>query len=138
MLHSISQLKFSKNPNGKLFTDVWGDIRLADYERYSAGSKLQVVVNKHEMGVVEVVGFKDFRLQKLTHCLSMFNCGQGVKHQKMLLHKYYDTREKEINDDTVFMFVTFKWVHRNMEEQEQLMEDWWADKKEQFPYISNH
>jgi hypothetical protein len=93
------------------------------------------MLNKHELGTVEVVGYKDFRLEKMTHCMSMINCGQGVKHQKMLLHKYYDTKEKAITMDTIFMAVTFKWHWRNMEQHNLLMERWWADKNEQFPYI---
>ena len=135
---TIPQLKFSTNPNGKLFADTFVDIRLADYERYSKESRLQVLINKHELGVVEVIGFKDFRLEKLTHCLSMYNCGQGVKHQKMLLHKYYDTKEKEVTLDTMIMAITFKWHYRNMEQHNQLMERWWAEKNEQYPYIPNH
>lgn len=138
MLNPFYQLKFTSNPNGKLFADVFGDIRLADYDKFKHGTEIEVHFNKHEMGVVEVIGYKDFAFKRLTDTLSMMNSGYGCAAQMKMLKNFYETKERKLTEDTLFMHIVMKWKRRNMPVHDALMADWWAEKKQQFPYIQNH
>lgn len=131
------QLKFTSNPNGKLFADVFGDIRLADFEKFKHGNEIEIHLNKHEMGVVEVVGYKDFSFTRLTDTMSVMNCGHGSAYQASLLRRFYDNKDRKLNDDSMLMHIVMKWKRRNMLVHDTLMAEWWKSKKEQFPYIQN-
>ncbi len=124
------QLKFSTNPNGKLFTDIFGDIRLADYEKFQAGNVMEVQLKKTIIGKVQVVGYKDFSFIRLTDTLSHMNCGREAAYQARMLKSFY----QGINDDTQLMHIVFKWAPRYMEHQEELIKDWWQTKRDQFPH----
>ena len=129
------QLKYSENPNGKLFMDVWGDIRLADYSKFAPGQVLEICLRKHEMGIAEVIGYKEFTLKRLNDTTSHMNSGLPVYKQTGKLKFYYQNTGK-LDDDTIMMHVVLKWKQRNMAVQAELMADWWRSKEEQFPYVT--
>lgn len=122
------QLKFSTNPNGKLFSDIFGDIRLADYEKFQAGNIIEIKLKKDVIGKVKVIGAKDFSFVRLTDTIAHMNCGREASYQARMLKSFYEG----IGDDSQLMHIVFKWVTRNMELQEALMADWWQAKRDQF------
>ncbi|MES2457210.1 MAG: hypothetical protein V4594_16770 [Bacteroidota bacterium] len=124
------QLKFSSNPNGKLLGDIFGDIRLADYEKFQSGNIIEIKLKKDVIGKAQVIGYKDFAFTRLTDTLSHMNCGREAAYQAKLLKNYY----QGLGDDSQLMHIVFKWVARYMEFQEALIADWWQSKRDQYPH----
>lgn len=132
----MQQLKFTNNPNGKLLLDVFGDIRLANAEKFSAGSLLEIYLRNQLMGIAEVIGYKEFSFQRITDCIAHMNCGKGAAYQAKMLNIYYP-EHAPLRPEATMMHVVFRWKKRNLPYQAELMKEWWNNKLEQEPYITN-
>lgn len=123
----MHQLKFSSNANGKLFADVFGDIRLSDYEKFMINNSIEVWVGNDCWGIAEVVGYKDFMFKNIKDSIAIMNCGKGAAYQAILLKKFYG----DLAPDASIMHIVFKWTIRYTEIQEPRLKDFWQNRMEQ-------
>lgn len=120
----MQQIKFTSNPNGKLFLPYFMDVRLFDEEKYMQGNVLEVVLNNKVLGIAKVTAVKTFRYAHLNDTFSFMNCGKHAAYQAELLRRYY-VNEIEMQPDTRLMQIVFHYVERNMELFEFLLKEWW-------------
>lgn len=131
------QLIFNDNPNGKLFLDIFSDIRIADSFKFSIGNEMEVVLRNKPLGFVKVVGYKEFSFKRLTDTLAHVNCGRSAVYQAKLLNSYYSKGGALLQPDTTFYWVVFKWTTRNLTQQSTLLEDFWKTKMDEQSHIPN-
>lgn len=126
------QVKFSSNPNGKLFQDYFGDIRLPD-EKFTVGNTMDVYFKSNNIGRVQIVATKDFKICNLTDSLSLINIGKHARYQVDLLNRYYATAK--LNGESIMRYVVFKWVVRDLQYHQSLLQEWWQSKVDQQPAV---
>ena len=120
----MHQIRFTSNPNGKLFLHHFMDVRLFDDEKYATGNVLEVILNNKVVGMAKVVAVKPFKYSHLNDTFSFMNCGKHAAYQASLLQRYY-VNEIQMQPDTRLMQIVFTWTERNMELFEFLLKEWW-------------
>ncbi len=128
----MQQIKFTSNPNGKLFLPFFMDVRLFDEEKYMAGNVLEVALNNKVLGLAKVMAVKNFRYAHLNDTFSFMNCGKHAAYQAELLRRYY-VHELDMKPDTQLMQIVFKYQERNIELFEFLLKEWWQKIVEAVP-----
>ncbi len=123
----LKQIKFTSNPHGKLFLNFFQDARLIDTGKYFIGNRLEVLLNKNVLGIVEVVAVRPFKYGNINDTFSYLNCGRHAAYQAALLEKYYvhELDGGKMKYETCLQQIVFQYKQRNMELFESLMKDWW-------------
>ncbi len=127
----IQQLKFSTNPNGKLFLDIFGDVRLYDDAKFRVGKILEPTFKNSSLGYVEIIAVRVFKYSHIRDVFSFLNCGKHPAYQASLLQKFYP--EEAFNADTRLMHIVFQYTTRNLTYHQELLKEWWEVKIKQQP-----
>jgi hypothetical protein len=128
----MQQIAFTSNPHGKLLLQFFMDVRLLDEEKYMPGNVLEVVLKGKVLGTAKVVAAKQFRYCRINETFSFMNCGKHPAYQASLLQRYY-VHELTMQPDTQLLQVVFEWQNRNIEQQRELVQDWWQKIEEAQP-----
>jgi len=121
------QFDFTSNPNGKLFNDIFGDIRLRS-NSFQAGTECEISYHGQFMGYAKIEVVRSFPFSKLNDAASYLNCGKPTPYQASLLTRYYNGG-KMISAETIFQIIIFRWIERKMEAQNILIQEWWDSKQ---------
>ncbi len=125
-------ISFSTNPNGKLFNDHFGDIRIADIEKYYCGNVLELRLKNQVMGIVQVVAVREFKFHNISDILSYLNIGKPAAYQADLLKRYY-LHQENLTSDSKLVHIAFHYTYRNINVHANLLQEWWQSKLEQNP-----
>jgi hypothetical protein len=123
----MQQINFSSNSHGKLFLDVFEDIRLADDFKFIAGNTLEVLLKNKSLGYAQVLAVKAFNFNKISDTLAFVNCGHHAAYQAAILQKIYG----QLTNESRICTVVLKYTQRNIEQHQLLLQDWWQTKLEQ-------
>lgn len=118
-------IDFTSNPNGKLFNDCFGDIRLFNYS-FQVGTECEICFRGQFLGYAKIEVARSFTFSRLNDAVSFLNCGRCAPYQASLLNRYYNGG-KMLDPDTHLQHLVFSWIQRT-EEQDILMKDWWESK----------
>lgn len=129
------QVKFTSNPNGKLFNHRFSDIRLSDQEKYAVGNILAVQLSSKELGYVKVISFREFEFRQINDTVAYLNCGQPAAYQAELLTRYYFTTCK-LQPRTKMIQIVFEYTQRDLQQHKYLMQEWWNDLVENSQYVN--
>ncbi|HYC27731.1 MAG TPA: hypothetical protein VEB42_02930 [Chitinophagaceae bacterium] len=118
------RISFSNNPNGKLFSDTFSDVRLADAERFYAGSKLDVYLKGMQMGTVQVVAIRPILYKQITDVLSYLVCGKPAAYLAAMIRNWYEPQD-DITGETRLAHLVLQWTSRNVEAHALQLQEWW-------------
>lgn len=122
------ELRFTDNFNGKLFLDLFGDIRMAD-DIYKVGTPVEVMLRNNFLGYAQIISRRDFSLKRLTEVASQINCGKGIMYQAKLLNSYYNGN-KPMHPDTTLCQIVVRYTQKNMPVMQPLLHDWYENQKQ--------
>jgi len=118
-------IDFSTNANGKLFCDVFSDIRLYN-DSFEPCTECEIILRGQLMGIAKIESANKFHFYALNNGASIINCGKPAPYQKKLLTNFYN-RGLPINPDTIFQNIVFRWIERNGSVQNVLIKEWWEN-----------
>jgi hypothetical protein len=119
-------MEYSHNPNGKLFADVWSDLRLSNPDKYYPGSELEIIYRGALMGYAKVVAVRRVQFKTLRDALSFLVQGRPAHYTASVLKRMYG----KIEPDDMIDHVVLAYTKRNLENQSSLIADWWKTKNE--------
>lgn len=119
------QLDFTSNPNGKLFNDCFGDIRLRS-NSFLVGTECEITYRNQFIGHAKIEVARSFSFSKITDAVAYLNCGRPAGYQRTLLNRYYNAG-KMLHDETILQHLVFRWITRH-QNQSILLKEWWDDK----------
>ena len=121
-----SQINFTKNHNGKLFCDVFGDICIKDAD-YQEGVEYEILLNGQSLGTAYLYCIRNFPALRLTEAASQLNSGNSPAELRASL-----SRQKfghmQMPDDVMLSHLIFRYNERNFQTQSTILKNWWADK----------
>lgn len=117
------QLDFSTNPNGKLFCDIFHEIRI-NSQALATGVKCEIMHKGMFLGYAEILAVKNFQFSRLDDSDAYVNCGFPAPYQAALLNRYYNAG-RLLPSDTIFSKLTLNYITRNMEATNILLKDYW-------------
>ncbi len=120
------QLDFTTNPNGKLFQDVFIDIRMAS-QAYTEGAPVKIVYKGIELGEARIEEVTAFNCGTLSNVTSFLNCGRSAAYQRTLISRYYNKGYPA--DYLLLNILVLRWDRRDMQAQSALIQQWWDEKK---------
>lgn len=123
----MQTLNYTANWNGKLFADMWNDVRLADADKFYHGAELEILFKNKPIGIAEVIVVKKFQFRYVNDILAYIDIGKPAQYLAGMLKKYY----AGINPDTVLDHMILKWIKRDIDAQAELMKAWWESKIEE-------
>lgn len=123
----MQTINFTSNPNGKLFTDRFAEIRLGGMP-YIQDAEFEANYRGQLLGTVKIESIKRFKFIELsnTDCLLAF--GKMASDQAAILNRHYNAGEM-LPHDLVFYFIIFQYTERCLETQSILIKEWWASKQ---------
>lgn len=127
----LPTLDFTQNWNGKLFNDHFNELTIYSGE-YRPGTKMEVMLNSANLGVVKIEAVRNFSLSALGDLLSYLNIGKPLHYQAELLNRLHG-KGKVLLPDTMLTHMVCGWEWRNMENQNLLITEWWAAKQNKYP-----
>jgi len=122
-------VNYTNNFNGKLFCDVWGDVRLHDEEKFFPSNIIEVHYKNKTIGTAQVMAVRTFEFKQIRDALAFLDCGKPSYYLASLLQKFYGPLQPQDKLDHIVL----KYTNRNIELQEQMIKDWWQHKIEQSP-----
>lgn len=125
-------ISFTTNPNGKLFNDHFGDIRLADADKYYNGNTLEIRLKNQMLGIAQIMASREFRFNQISDVLSYLNIGKPAAYQADLLKRYYQ-QEASFTSDARFVHIILKYTYQNLNAHAAFLQDWWQTKLQQNP-----
>lgn len=122
----MRSINFSINTNGKLFADTFGDVRPMYAIEFKVNEELEATYNeKYKLGIVKPLSIIRFPFMGMKDYLSLLDTGKPVNYYVKILKSIYD-----IEDSTVMARVVYGYVMRDIETQTDLMNAWWAKRRE--------
>jgi hypothetical protein len=120
-------INFLDHSNGKLFSRMFGDVRLHAYDsKYEVGNELTVQVRGVEWGVVTVTAEYQFLFKNIRSVLSNLCYGKSPHFMAAKLRTFYDGILKNgLKEDTILKHIVFEWKHRIMDVQNAAIKDYW-------------
>ncbi len=118
------QLDFTSNPNGKLFQDVFIDIRLAS-QAFTEGTPVQIVFKGIVLGDVIIEEVSQVSFSGISKTIALINCGRSVAYQHTLLSRYYNQGKPIVFSQ--FNILVLRWTYRRPA-QTELITEWWNSK----------
>lgn len=128
-------IKFTSNPNGKLFLDRFSDVRLYDASKHFVGNDFDVHLKNQSLGYIKVEALRVFSFNKITDLVSYLVAGKPAPYLAKMLRQYYH-HEGAMTNDTQLVHLCFVYTQRNIELHEKLMKEWWYDKVQEQNQIS--
>lgn len=119
------QLDFTTNPNGKLFNDIFGDIRLYSHA-FAEGTECEVYYKEQRLGTAVIETMRTFPFSRISDVVAYLNCGHPAPYQAALLNRYYNGG-KMLAADAVLSHMVLRYTSRNMETQNILMKHYWEE-----------
>lgn len=126
----MNRINFTSNPNGKLFADIFSDVRLHDPERFFPAAKMDVYLKGMQMGTVQVVSFRSIEFRQITDILAYLVCGKPAAYLAALLRSYYEN-QITFTRHTQLDHIVFQWTSRNEEAHAHHLTEWWRAKTHQ-------
>lgn len=120
-------MKFTSNPNGKLFPNVFQDVRMPN-EKYTVGNVLQILYRSQTLGYAKVVAERTFPYNRLVDTFSFMNCGKHAAYQASIISNMYASNYN-LKPDTRLVHVVMQWTERNTELFESMLTEWWQGVK---------
>lgn len=120
------QLEFTQNWNGKLFLDHFGDIRLQS-QAFAIGVEVEIILKGTSLGIARIEAVRTFPFCLLSDVVSYINIGKPAYYQASLLNKFYNGNQP-MESTRLLQHLVLGYTHRNIENQNIIMEDWWKDK----------
>lgn len=118
------QLEFTTNPNGKLFQDVFVDIRLAS-QAFTEGTPVQIIFKGTALGEALIEEVSQVSFSGISKTIALINCGRSVAYQHTLLSRYYNQGKPIVFSQ--FNILVLRWSHR-LPVQSELISEWWNNK----------
>lgn len=126
----MNTLTFYKNPVSKIGTPIFSDLRLYDATKHIIGALFTVIYKGSIIGSVEIKTLVCFHFEGekcINETTAWLSFGKPLQEVKKMLTQFYPHTQP----GTVFTFLSLEWTHRNIELQEALLKDWWADQRSQ-------
>lgn len=121
------RLLLEQNYNGKLFADHFNDITLYS-PQYHRGAKVEVMLNGISMGIAKIEAVRHFEFATLRDLLCFLNIGKPLHFQAELLNRQHG-EGGVLAPDTMLTHLVCGYVQRNMQNQNDLMNNWWQAKQ---------
>lgn len=115
------------NFNGKFFSDHFTHVTVADAEFYE-GAEMNLRHRGTELGIIKVEALRSFPFSELSDVVSLINTGKPVQFQASLLNREHNGG-KTLDRNTLLQHIVFSYVQRNLDAQNDLIEEWWNEKK---------
>lgn len=119
--------EFSNNHNGKLFNNIFGDIRLKG--EFSTGDEVEIIYRGIKMGNATIAHIRTFTFSRLSEAASLLNCGRSVPYQAAMLNRYYN-RGQILAPDTMLAQIIFHYTDINFKNHRQLLQQHLEEKNE--------
>jgi hypothetical protein len=120
-------LEFTENWNGKLFNDVFTDIRPHNPDIFFVGNEMEVMENSIYHGIAEVVAVRQLPFHKINDVIAFANMGRAAAYQAELLKRSF-TKSQIAENEMLLDYIAFSYTERNIETQSELMSHWWETK----------
>lgn len=123
-------INFTANPNGKLFCTTFIDIRKPG-DKYYIGNKVDVTFKNILFGTVVIKTVKHITAMDIGDVLSYANCGHSKPYQMAILSKFYNNCA-DMPSSTPFTIILLEYTSRNMEVQNNYMQNYWTEIQQNF------
>lgn len=118
-------IDFTSNPNGKLFCDIFSDIRLFSAS-FEPSTECEISLSGQLMGFATIVKAEKISFCHISDSFALINCGKPAPYQASLLNRYYNAG-KMLPAETIFQIISFRWIQRIAEVQNILIKEWWEN-----------
>ena len=119
-------IDFSTNPNGKLFADLFSDIRMKSLA-FEPGTECEIMYRSIFMGYAKIEETRSFPFARISDVAALLNCGKRAAYQAAMLNKFYNKGEM-LAPETILQHIVFSWISRSRA-QEEMIKEWWNEKK---------
>lgn len=122
----MDSINFTSNPNGKLFNDIFGEIRLRD-SKHLLFNEFQLEYRGQVLGTALVEFVSRISVGHLSDSICLLTTGKTALQEMTELNRRHNFG-KELPPHTLLHLLIFRYTERNIENQNILMKDWWESK----------
>jgi hypothetical protein len=131
----MQEINFLENYNGKLFNDIFMDIKLKNPELYGNGKEFDILLRNIHLGTAKIEAIIDLSNSRVKDIFSFLNCGKPAAYQIGLLNQLHG-HGRSFAPDQQLVVIGFKYTERNFENQAALLTEWWKTKIEEYGPVS--
>jgi hypothetical protein len=119
--------KFSGTMNGRLFSEVFHDVRSFSPEKYKEDVLHEIFLRGKSLGLAEVVAVRKIYFREIRNPLSFLITGKPAHYMAAILNKMYAREGKKLHPEKELMHVIWKWKKRELKMQQFFLEEWWIE-----------
>lgn len=116
-----------RNYNGKLFCDNFSHVTIYSPE-LNPGDEVKITHRGLEMGIATVEALSHLPFSRINDALSFVNMGKSSQYQAAELNRMHNGGQT-LAADAMISHIVFGYTERNIENQTQLIKEWWDSKK---------